>query len=135
MSNKLIFIYNASSSVFSQLTDYAHKILSPHTYQCNLCKLTYGSFGMYRQWQKFLKTLPYELVFLHKDEVPNELPEAENVDPPAIFVKFKKTWLVVSAAEINKMQNLQELEQLLLTRLQEPRHESIMEQPNHSGKR
>ncbi len=41
----LIFVYNANSDLFSTVTDFAHKILSPSTYQCQLCALTYGNFS------------------------------------------------------------------------------------------
>ena len=52
----LIFVYNANSSVFSQITDYVHKITSPQTYQCNLFKLTYDNLGMKKEWKTFIQS-------------------------------------------------------------------------------
>ncbi|MEO6000620.1 MAG: hypothetical protein ABIN89_27480 [Chitinophagaceae bacterium] len=40
----LIFVYNADNSLFGTITDFAHKILSPASYQWKLCPLTYGNF-------------------------------------------------------------------------------------------
>ncbi|MGI8952546.1 MAG: hypothetical protein ACR2FN_13295 [Chitinophagaceae bacterium] len=49
----LIFVYNADADLFSTLTDFAHKILSPSTYQCKLCALTYGNISMKQEWKFF----------------------------------------------------------------------------------
>ena len=40
------FVYNADGDVFSLVGDFAHKIFSPKTYNCNLCAITHGNFGM-----------------------------------------------------------------------------------------
>ena len=43
---ELLFVYNADTGLFNTVADAAHKILSPSTYSCNLCKVTYGDqFG------------------------------------------------------------------------------------------
>ncbi|WP_405383758.1 GTPase [Maribacter sp. LLG6340-A2] len=71
MSKKILFIYNANSDTGSKILDFAHKIVSPATYDCNLCALTYGSFTENKQWKGFRENLlakGYELKFLHKDE-------------------------------------------------------------------
>lgn len=71
MPEKLLFVYNANSDAGSQVFDFAHKIMSPATYDCQLCTLTYGRFAEKRQWRAFRKTLlakGYKLSFLHKDE-------------------------------------------------------------------
>ena len=50
----LVFVYNARSGLFNALSDAAHKIFSPGTYQCNLCALTHTALGMRGEWRKFL---------------------------------------------------------------------------------
>lgn len=65
---KLIFIYNADSGLQNLLIDGAHKILSPDTYECNLCDITYGAFTENRVWKEFRKNSDLELEFLHRDE-------------------------------------------------------------------
>jgi len=65
---KLIFIYNADSGVRNLIIDGAHKILSPSTYKCKLCEITFGAFNEKGVWKKFRKTSGHEMIFLHKDE-------------------------------------------------------------------
>lgn len=68
---KILFIYNAHSDTGRQLFDLAHKMLSPTTYGCSLCALTFGKFTEKQRWKTFRKSLiskGYRLSFLHKDE-------------------------------------------------------------------
>jgi len=65
---KLIFIYNADSGLRNQLIDGAHKILSPDTYACHLCDITYGAFTENKLWKEFRKGSDMTLEFLHRDE-------------------------------------------------------------------
>jgi hypothetical protein len=39
---KLLFVYNADSGLFNSIAEAAHKIVSPQTYRCDLCRITYG---------------------------------------------------------------------------------------------
>lgn len=84
---KLVFVYNADSGLFNTVSDIAHKLLSPSTYQCDLCSLTHGTFRVRDSWVRFLRELDgVETAFLHRDELPAEQPElAEQL--PAIFVE------------------------------------------------
>lgn len=83
---KLLFVYNADSGLFNALTDIAHKLISPETYQCNLCNLTHGYFAARDEWIHFLQDLDAEIRFLHRDEYIKQYgqPDAEL---PAIFVE------------------------------------------------
>jgi hypothetical protein len=65
---KLIFVYNADSGLRNAIKDSAHKILSPKTYQCKLCDLTFGPFKEKKKWKKFRKESGVEMKFLHADE-------------------------------------------------------------------
>ncbi|MFT7072507.1 MAG: hypothetical protein ACJA1Z_002558 [Patiriisocius sp.] len=65
---KLIFVYNANSGALNSLMGTAHKIISPETYSCNLCALTFGNFKENTTWAAFRESSNLELVFLHKDE-------------------------------------------------------------------
>ncbi len=71
LSQKLVFIYNADSGLGNGIIDGVHKVLSPATYQCSLCKLTHGAFTEKKLWKAFRDELGaqgFELDFLHKDE-------------------------------------------------------------------
>ena len=65
---QLIFVYNADSGWFNSLTDAVHKMVSPSTYQCSLCALTYGNVSMKKEWREFIESLPFDVLFLYKDE-------------------------------------------------------------------
>lgn len=68
MVQKLIFIYNADSGLRNMIIDGAHKILSPNTYECKLCEITFGAFTEKNIWKKFRKKSEIQMEFLHKDE-------------------------------------------------------------------
>jgi hypothetical protein len=72
MKQELIFVYNANSDFFSTVTDFAHKILSPATYQCHLCALTFGNFSIKQGWKSFIEGLSLKAILLHKDEFEGE---------------------------------------------------------------
>ncbi len=75
---RLIFVYNANAGNRNAYIDSLHKIVSPSTYTCSLCKLTYGVFSEKKVWKTFRKQEKVEMDFYHKDE----------------FVKqFKSKWL------------------------------------------
>lgn len=108
--HKLIFVYNADSDFVSSVKDTAHKFMSPGTYPCNLCKLTYPLISMNREWKKFIKSLPCEVEFLHRDEFHKQYPGQENVQLPAVFQEDASgIRLFINQAEINKAKNLAEL--------------------------
>ncbi len=86
MSSTLVFVYNADSGLFNALTDMAHKILSPNTYPCRLCALTYSNVGMRREWRDFIDRLSAQVEFLHADELKGRY-GIEAVPLPAVFME------------------------------------------------
>jgi len=73
MARRLIFVYNANSGKLNTWLDSAHKIVSPKTYQCRLCDLTYGIFKENEDWARFRESVISSnpdllLEFLHIDE-------------------------------------------------------------------
>jgi len=114
MDERIIFVYNANSSLFAQLTDYAHKIISPQTYKCNLCRLTYGNLGMKREWKEFIQHLSFKIIFLHKDEFLKDYPSFSHVSFPAVFKEKNGTVLtLITSKEINNQQSLEELKNVV----------------------
>ena len=65
---KLLFVYNATSGVANALLDSVHKVVSPSTYQCNLCDITFGLVSENKAWKQFRESSDIKMVFLHKDE-------------------------------------------------------------------
>jgi hypothetical protein len=109
----IIFVYNADSGLFSKLRDYAHKIVAPETYECNLCKVTYGSTGMKAEWKEFIDRLDLEVQFYHRDEAPAKFPGIRGPFPAAYLQKGDRLEPFISAEEINHCRSLGDLMQLI----------------------
>ncbi len=100
---KLLFIYNANSDKISVALDFVHKIVSPSTYNCDLCAITYGNFGIKKVWEDFIKGLPMETEFLHKDEFQKKYP-GNTTSFPAVFKLEDSKWEpCISAKEMETM--------------------------------
>ena len=65
---KLIFVYNANSGARNAILDSMHKVISPNTYDCKLCDITFGVVSENKTWKKFRKQSNHKMIFLHKDE-------------------------------------------------------------------
>jgi len=65
---KLHFVYNANSGFLDKILDGAHKIVSPSTYDCNLCAITFGKFTEDALWKSFREHADLEMNFIYKDE-------------------------------------------------------------------
>lgn len=114
----LIFVYNARGGVISALGDMVHKIVSPATYPCSLCALTYGAVSMQGEWRRFLDGTGLPTLFLYRDEFRGELDDRDlalpvillggEAGPPAVLV---------SAAELDALPHLPALIALVEARL------------------
>lgn len=112
---KLIFVYNANSGKWNGYMDIMHKILSPQTYECNLCAITYGTFTINKDWADFKETIPVEMIFLHKDEWEEQYGRKDEL--PAIFLEQNEkiiNWIDV--ATMNKL-DLPQLKSLISEKL------------------
>ncbi len=113
---QLIFVYNVGSDLFSTVTDFAHKILSPSTYQCHLCELTYGNFAMKQEWKEFIDTLPVKTIFLHKDDFLKQY----KIDSgfPAVFIDENGTIKsFLTEEKIEQCKTLQQLKKIISSKL------------------
>lgn len=110
MSNlsKLLFVYNANSGKLNAFMDTLHKKLSPSTYQCSLCMLTYGSFTEMPEWKEFRETFPGEMEFLHTDEYEKLYP-AQTSYPVVLSQQDGELSTILNAEELNAMRDLQAL--------------------------
>lgn len=109
----LLFVYNADSGVLNAAKDYVHKIVSPKTYECNLCAVTYGNFGMKNEWKNFIDSLKYSVEFIHRDEI-QKYNFLKNEKLPAAFIKRGKTITkLISHTEINRLKTLEGLIELV----------------------
>lgn len=114
----LIFVYNANSGLFSAMADAAHKLISPATYPCSLCAITYGAVSMRGEWKAYLQRLPHDARFYHRDDFAQAWPGV-TAELPAIFLQTGPSVLVplASKADLDAVQSVAELVGLLDDRL------------------
>jgi hypothetical protein len=109
----LVFVYNADSGLFNTLTDIAHKTFAPETYSCNLCALTYGTFGMRQEWKEFLETLDCDMEFLHRNELFDAYGSAPSALPTVFIKQDGQLMELIPAAAINACATMADLKQLI----------------------
>ncbi len=109
---ELIFVYNAKSNRLNTILDFAHKIVSPSTYACDLCKLTHGNFGEREAWKTFTEKSNIPLTFYHIDEF--ETHYSETFTYPIVLKKEeKKLSIVLDAEAIANFKRTEELIEVL----------------------
>jgi hypothetical protein len=114
----LVFVYNADSGLFNALKDLVHKNVSPSTYECNLCAITFGNFGMRREWAYFVSGLDMPVEFLHMDEFIDRY-RLEGQRFPAVYLgRGQELEPFITARELNSVSSLEELMDLVTGRLE-----------------
>ena len=126
---QIIFIYNANSGVVISIKDFFHKAFRKSTYQCNLCAVTFGAFGMKKEWKDFVSDLdvPVEFIkkdkftfeFLHKDEFTEKYSLTDAKFPSAYLKKDSLLKLFISQDEMNSVETIDELKALVNKRLED----------------
>ncbi|MBO2010712.1 hypothetical protein [Hymenobacter negativus] len=113
MPQRLVFVYNADGGRLAGLKDMFHKILSPATYPCSLCAITYGATSMRPEWREFVQHLPVPVDFLHRDEFVRDYPQWAQHALPAAFALEKNGELtpfieapMMNAADLNGLMEL-----------------------------
>lgn len=117
---RLIIVYNANAGLLAGVMDSVHKIVSPSTYPCRLCALTYGLTSMRREWRIFLNGLGMELVFHHRPDFRAAFPQAADWPLPLIAVEEGGALHeLVSAAEFASIADLPGLMTVVQRRLRD----------------
>lgn len=114
----LILVYNADGGLLDAVRDAVHKLVSPTTYPCSLCALTYGAVSMRRAWRAFLDRLGMPVLFLYRDEFREDL-DSRDLPLPVILLggETDPPEVLVSAAELNALPDLPALMALVEARL------------------
>ena len=115
--DKLIFVYNADSGILNAMKDWAHKVISPETYPCSLCVLTYDNLGMRHPWKEFIKELGYEVEFLHRDELAEQYGIGDVNLPASFILQTGKLQLWIESDTMDECESLDELQSLVTQRL------------------
>lgn len=116
MKDGLIFVYNADSGLLNAARDLLHKTVSPQTYDCALCAVTYGPLGMRREWRDFVRALP-PTRFLHRDELAREHGIRGVALPAAWRLQGGEPGLWLTADELRAVDSLDGLMALVRRRL------------------
>jgi hypothetical protein len=127
---KLVFVYNANSGgAIAGLKDTLHKTFRKSTYDCNLCQVTFGAFGMKKDWKNFVNDLdnPVEFMkkdkfkfeFLHRDEFEDKY-VVENAQFPSAYVEKENGLEVfINQKEMNAVKTIDELKDLVNKKIEE----------------
>lgn len=102
---RLIFVYNADGGIAQGIMDSVHKTLSPSTYPCSLCAITYGAFTMDPRWRAWLKALPVPSVLYHKDDSPYP----DLALPVVLVERSGQVATLVSAERLDKLASVDAL--------------------------
>lgn len=110
MKSTLLFVYNADSTLFARVSDAVHKVVSPATYACNLCKITYSSISVKKEWKDYIQSLDSPVRFLHKDQFLAEFPTYNTWNFPLVArQKESELDLVISSTELNSIESMDRL--------------------------
>ena len=107
---RIVMVYNADGGLLSMLYDALHKVFAPQTYPCSLCALSYGPVSMRSKWRRYLKSLPLDVLLLHRDEFHDQYGE-RGIALPVILAERegKRLDLLVSNAELDALGDVDEL--------------------------
>lgn len=108
----LIFVYNANAGRLNGMLDSFHKIMSPSTYACNLCAITFGVFSEDEVWKQFRETSDISMEFLHKDEFLKQyqLKNPSQYQLPLLLSEEEGVLeIVVATEEMNTLKSASEL--------------------------
>ena len=113
MSKQLVFVYNADSGMFNTLTDIAHKVFSPQTYECNLCAISHSYLSERSEWKEFIEDLGVECEFLHRDEFVKKYNSEENSFPVIFELLDGELQPALSAERIDSCKSMDDLKEAI----------------------
>ncbi|WP_159092090.1 MULTISPECIES: GTPase [unclassified Aquimarina] len=120
MKRTILFIYNADSSGWNKYLDFAHKIISPSTYSCDLCNLTHGSFSEKKTWKAFREKSSNTMIFLYKNEFLKEHKKSnyqELTFPVILEQKKSGLEILVKSKELKSIKSAEDLIEILSVKL------------------
>lgn len=116
----LVFVFNADSGAINSVKDFFHKMVKPSTYDCNLCAVTFGNFGMKKEWAQYVSSLEDEvnIEFLHRDEFEEYYPNVIDAKYPSAYIERPNGLeLFISQEEMNSVESVKELKDMVNNRL------------------
>jgi len=118
VSRRLIIVYNANAGIAAGVMDSVHKIVSPSTYPCQLCGITYGLASMKREWRTFLDGLGMDVVFHHRPDFRAAFPQVADWPLPLVAVEEGgELRVIVGAADFAGIADVPGLIRVMQSRL------------------
>jgi hypothetical protein len=114
---KLIFVYNANAGLVAGMMDSLHKLVSPRTYACDLCAITYGLTRMNPTWKTWLKAQAFDAVFYHRPDFHAAYPDVAVALPVILVDRAAQIETLVSADDFKTTSSVDELIALIEARL------------------
>ena len=115
----LMFVWNADQGWQNAIYDSLHKWMSPDTYECRLCQLTYGFTGPKAEWKAFLDTLDRPVIFYHRDEFKQAGIKGEFDESFPLILELRKgNWeVLMDSGELGQIPTLEGLMKRLKEKL------------------
>ena len=113
MAKNIVFVYNADSGMFNTLTDLAHKVSSPQTYECNLCAISHSYISERSEWKDFIEGLGVECEFLHRDEFLKKYSSEEKSFPIIFELTDDELKVRLSSDQINACKSMDDLKEAI----------------------
>ena len=102
---EIYFIYNAKGGKWNYIVDTVHKYVSPSTYECNLCQITYD-LKMKKAWKDFVEKTPHKFHFLHLEELNDHgLEKYKNQLPICLEKNFMEIKVIIDKETMDKFKN------------------------------
>lgn len=107
---RIVMVYNADGGLLRMVYDALHKVIAPQSYPCSLCALSYGPVSMRSKWRRYLRSLPLDVLLLHRDEFHNRYGE-RGIALPVILAEREgeRLDLLVSNAQLDALGDVDEL--------------------------
>jgi len=112
---ELQFIYNAKNGLANSIFDLTHKIISSDTYECNLCKITYGAFTENKKFKELKEK--FNITLWHIDDYEKKFGKEPSYPLIVIRDESRKELSRIDTKTINNINTVDELEDILELKL------------------
>lgn len=82
---RLVGVYNADGGTVGEIKYIAGKLLGQA--HCSLCDVTHSPVRRKKAWDAMVRTLPYQFVLLHRNELPANLQEIAATALPVVVLE------------------------------------------------
>ena len=118
-----MFVYNAEAGIVHGFMDSIHKVVSPSTYACGLCAITYGLTLMDPKWRAWLSQLDIQAEFFHRADFRKAWPDARIALPAILLGDGHRLTSIIGADDFADIKDVDRLISVLEDRLAKVKHD------------